>query len=176
MADRRVPLSGTLSDEVIGGGRRYQRSQEQVELLDLADGDDAEHDHGQQAESPGTPAGRPAGTRCSGASCLPAISDPARDVVANLQSARFCSGNSRLCRSSKGRIEAPAPVDASIKVCGHSLVSPRSAVLGHHRPMPHRTARRSGIRRFKSYLRLESDRAEYPNKEVRLDFKPWVTT
>ena len=51
----------------------------------------------------------------------------------------------------------------------HSLVSPRSAVLRHHRRMSRRTPRRSGHRRFKSCLRLESDGTEYPNKEVRVD-------
>ena len=49
----RVPLSGTVSGEIIGGGPRYQRHQrrqEHLELLDLADGDDAEHDHGHQGD------------------------------------------------------------------------------------------------------------------------------
>ena len=50
------------------------------------------------------------------------------------------------------------------------LAQPRSAVLrSQHRPTSLRTPRRSGRRRFKSCLRLESDGTEYPNKEVRVD-------
>ena len=76
----------------------------------------------------------------------------------------FSSGTGPKC--------APKLADRAISAflgVRHSLVSPRSAVLRHHRTMSRRTPRRSGLRRFKSCLRLESDGTEYPNKEIRVD-------